>query len=420
MYRRERFNYTHEDIQTIDRAANNMQDADYNQCFTLHELNRAIENLPTDKSCGADEIHNQFLLHLPRYFQQNLLGIFNKIWLTGNFPEDWKLALIIPILKENKNPLYPESYRPISLLSCISKVLEKMVNERLTYFLETNEKLRKTQFGFRIRKSTIDPIISIEHEIRKGLHKKHFTVLVFFDLKSAFDTVDHMYLLRTLAQIGIGGNMLTFIISFLTDRKIQVLLEDKLSEIYNINCGVPQGSILSPILFIILLSTLPINIIPVSSNELADDIAFSYTANTIESADMAMQDAINRFSTWCKELKLTINVQKTQCMCFTTKRDENYNPITPQLTLDGVEIESVPTYKYLGVTLDAPYLTWKPHIAILKAEAMRRVNIIKVLANTKWGADSDTLLRINEALCRSKIAYGCQALLTASKTNLDH
>ena len=105
-------------------------------------------------------------------------------------------------------------------------------------------------------------------------------------------------------------------------------------------------------------------------------------------------------------------------MTFTTKKDEDHNPITSQLTLDGVDIESVTTYKYLGVTLDAPYLTWKPHITLLKSEAMKRVNIIRALTSTSWGADRDSLLKINEALCRGKIAYGCQALLTASETNL--
>ena len=419
MYRREAYNYLHEDIQLIDRTANGMQDEAYNSRFTLHELNDAIEALNPDKACGSDEIHNQFLLHLPWYLRNQLPGIFNRIWRSGHFPDEWKLALVIPILKQNKNPQLPESYRPISLLSCLSKLMEKMVNDRLTYIVESRNKLRQTQFGFRIRRSCIDPIIAVEHEIRKGLYKKQFTVLVFFDLKSAFDLVDHIYLLKTLAEIGIGGNMLSFLISFLTDRKIQVLLEDKFSEIYEINCGVPQGSILSPLLFILLLTTLPVNIWPVSSKELADDIVFSVTADTIQLADMYMQDAIDRFSTWCKNLKLIINIQKTKCMCFTTKKDENFDPITPQLKLDGVDIESVSTYKYLGVILDAPYLTWKPHINMLKTDCMKRLNILRALAGTKWGADRENLLKINEALCRSKIAYGCQALLTASNSNLN-
>ncbi|CAL4145127.1 unnamed protein product, partial [Meganyctiphanes norvegica] len=131
MYRREQFNYLHEDIQIIDRAANSMQNEQYNSRFTLHEMENAIESLKPDKSCGKDEMHNQFLLHLPRNGQMQLLGIFNRIWRSSQFPDEWKLALIIPILKENKNPQLPASYRPISLLSCISKLMESMVNERL-------------------------------------------------------------------------------------------------------------------------------------------------------------------------------------------------------------------------------------------------------------------------------------------------
>ncbi|CAL4066066.1 unnamed protein product, partial [Meganyctiphanes norvegica] len=128
---------------------------------------------------------------------------------------------------------------------------------------------------------------------------------------------------------------------------------------------------------------------------------------------MMMQDAIERFAIWCKNLKLSINVQKTKTMCFTTKRDN-----TPILKLDNTEIECVKTYKYLGVIFDAPYLTWKPHINMVKYECMRKLNILRALSGTSWGADRENLLKIYEAICRSRINYGCPAFLTASDTNL--
>ena len=172
----------------------------YNREFHYHEIKNAINNLPTDKACGLDYVHNQFLLNLPQNKRQILLGIYNKLWKEGKVPDEWKIGLIIPILKPGKEAEIAKSYRPISLLSCLSKLFEKMVADRLTYLIETNNLLSPTQSGFRIRRSTIDPIIALEHEIRKTLVTKKTTIVVFFDLTSAFDSVDHIILLKTLVQ----------------------------------------------------------------------------------------------------------------------------------------------------------------------------------------------------------------------------
>ncbi|CAL4145460.1 unnamed protein product, partial [Meganyctiphanes norvegica] len=220
-------------------------------------------------------------------------------------------------------------------------------------------------------------------------------------------------LLKTLAELGIKGRMLSWIISFLSNRKIQVILEDQLSSIYAINTGVPQGSILSPILFIILLCTLP-ELIPVISKEFADDIVFSITADTLEDAELKMQDAIERLLEWCNKIKLTLQPTKTKVMCFTKKADK-----TPRLTLEGSEIEVVQTFKYLGMTLDAPTLTWGAHINMLKSECMARINIMRALAGTTWGANRECQLKIYNAMIKSKIAYGSQVLISASQSNLD-
>ena len=258
----------------------------------------------------------------------------------------------------------------------------------------------------------MEPIIDIEHKIRKGLQEKNVTIIVFFDLKAAYDSIDHTYLLSTLAEKGIKGRMFRWIRNLLSNRKIQVAIEDVLSSEQEINNGVIQGSGISTILFDIIMSTIP-EVEPITSDEFADDIAFCVTADTLEEAELLMQDAIERFSLWCKKLKLIINVQKTKAMCFTTKRTN-----TPVLSLDGVDIEVVKTFRYLGVIFDAPYLTWKPHITMLKDKCHEKLNILKALSTTSWGADRQSLLRINEALSRSKIAYGCPAVLTASDTNL--
>ena len=154
MFRIYAYTVDHQVVQIIDRAANAFQDESYNARFVLKEIKDTIHHLNANKSCGADYVHNQFLIHLPETKIMQLLGIFNRIWRSGDIPTEWKLGLIIPILKPGKDPLLPGSYRPISLLSCLSKLMEKMVYDRLIYILETRNLLSPTQFGFRIRRCT--------------------------------------------------------------------------------------------------------------------------------------------------------------------------------------------------------------------------------------------------------------------------
>ena len=411
-----RFDYTLEDLKTIDAAANDQSYQDYNELFTLHELQDTIDELKSESAYGDDEIHNGFLKHLPPYKSTDLLGILNRIWRFGEYPITWKLALIIPILKPGKDPHYPASYRPISLLSCLSKVMDKMVCQRLTFHLESNNLLSKSQYGFRSRRSTIDPILSLDHRIREGLVNRKVVIVVFFDIKSAFDSVNHIQLLKTLTNMGVKGNMLTWLINFLSDRKIQVILEDKKSDVYNINKGVPQGSGISPLLFIALLTALPITF-PLLSEEFADDLAFCITYDDMETAMGMMQDSIRRLEAWCRDKKLTLNPAKTKCMCFTrfTKPEDN----TPRLFLGNEEIEVVKTFKYLGMVMDAPNLTWNVHLNKLRDDCNARLSIMRAFTGTTWGADRDCLLKIYIALIRSKLAYGSQALLAASPTNLN-
>ncbi|CAL4075705.1 unnamed protein product, partial [Meganyctiphanes norvegica] len=170
---------------------------------------------------------------------------------------------------------------------------------------------------------------------------------------------------------------------------------------------------MSPMLFIILLCTLPNNLTPIIPEEFADDIAFAVTADTLEDAEEKMSDAIERFMEWCRKTKLKIQTQKTKCMCFTKKLEK-----TPRLYLEGTEIEVVRVFKYLGMLLDAPNLTWGPHINMIKSQCMARINIMRALSGTSWGANRECQLKIYNTMIKSKMAYGSQLLISASPSNL--
>ncbi|CAL4243011.1 unnamed protein product, partial [Meganyctiphanes norvegica] len=166
---------SNEEDEILTEAKSQNINQHFNSRFTMKELTTCINELPPNKATGEDEVHNMFLKKLPTAKQQELLGMINHSWTTGEIPETWKNSLIIPILKPTKEPTDPNSYRPVSLISCVSKTIEKMVNKRLYWHLESNNSFSETQCGFRKKRSTEDILIGLEHQIRSSLINKKST-----------------------------------------------------------------------------------------------------------------------------------------------------------------------------------------------------------------------------------------------------
>ena len=398
----------------INEAKNENRDMDYNTRFTMKELQECIDSLPSDKTTGEDEIHNKFLKNLPIVKKHELLGIINRSWRNSEIPSSWTNSLIIPIGKPGKDPTNPESYRPISLLSCLGKVMEKMINSRLSWLLEKNNTLSQTQCGFRKKRSTEDLLVKIEHQVRTTLVNKNIMISIFFDLKQAFDTISHDHLLLKMASSGIKGNMLSWTEKFLKNRTYQVAVEDKISNKLEMKRGVPQGSCLSPTFFNVMVSDIP-HVNYIFTSEFADDLAISATADNLPELERNLNQAIRELEHWATKWNLQFNPAKTMAMCFTQRR----NLQLPTLKILNEDIRYVQTFKYLGLTLDAPFLTWKAHIDDLTIQANQRLNIMRALAGTSWGAERELLLRIYTTYVRPKILYGATAFTSASETRLD-
>ena len=202
-------------------------------------------------------MHNAFLFHLPKAHHSALLALFNQSFRLAELPHKWEMALIIPIPKPQKDPGQLSSYRPISLLSCVGKLTERLLHDHLTWHLESKECFLPHQFGFRPGLSTIDALMPLEHEIQMALRSGQVLIAVYFDLKGAFDQADHSGILHKLAQSGIRGRMLRWLQAYLTGRSFRVSVAGSLSSAHLTRSGVPQGSILSPLLFNVLLQDLP-------------------------------------------------------------------------------------------------------------------------------------------------------------------
>ena len=185
-----------------------------------------------------------------------LLDIYNYIWQTGDFPECWNEAIVIPIPKPGKDHSDPNNYRPISLTSCVCKTLERMINDRLVWYLEHNNILSEIQCGFRKSKSTVDHLVRLEPFIRDAFLNKQEVVSIFFDLEKAYDTTWKHGILKDLHEAGLRGRMPIFIPKFLENRNFRVRLGSILSDPFEQEMGVPQGSILSVTLFSLKINSL--------------------------------------------------------------------------------------------------------------------------------------------------------------------
>ncbi len=224
-----------------------------NITFTKTELNRSLRK--TKKSApGMDQICYLMINHLSELSKDVLLKMYNKIWEEGKLPQSWKEAVIVPIRKPGKDCTNPGNYRPIALTSNVGKIMEKMVNERLMYHVENNTFFSKYQSGFRRGRNTMDPAVCLEHEIRKAQINRESVVTVFFDIEKAYDMMWREGLLIKLCKLGIKGQMYRWINNFLSGRAIKVRIGNSYSEKFVIENGTPQGSIVSPLLFSIMIN----------------------------------------------------------------------------------------------------------------------------------------------------------------------
>ena len=387
---------------------------EYNSLFNITELKDAIA-VSKDTATGPDDIHYQMLKHLPETALDTLLHIFNGIWTTGVFPESWRLATVIPIPKPGKDHAEPTNYRPIALTSCLCKTLERMINKRLVWYLESNNLITKFQSGFRAERSTNDNLVRLETFIRDAFIKREHVVAVFFDLEKAYDTTWRYGILKDLHNFGMKGRLPNFINSFLEDRTIQVRVGSTLSDLYDQEQGVPQGAILSTTLFNVKLNDI-INSLDykTDSSLYVDDFCICFRSKNMRTIERHLQQCLNRIEDWATRNGFKFSKSNTQCVHFCQQRKIHNDPA---LYIYRSQIAVVAESKFLGAIFDRK-LSFIPHIKYVKAKCLKALNLLKVLSHTSWGADRITLLHLYRSLIRSKLDYGSIVYGSARKSYL--
>lgn len=376
--------------------------------ISMLELTRAMANLK-NTSPGVDNVMNIFLKKLPKCALEMFLDMYNTSLITGYIPPSWKTGIVCPILKPNKDPSLVNSYRPITLLSCIGKLIERIIQKRLEYFLESNFVFPVSQSGFRRGGSTIDVLAAIVHNVRKTFEKKEYCIIVYIDLQSAYDCVWHDGLLCKLKKLNICPILLYWLFNYLKDRNICVRVGAELSESTPLRRGLPQGAALSPLLFNVMLHDLPQSA-NVKVLSYADDITLLSKAATLEEAKRNMQSYLDDLVDWLAQWKFIVNPQKCSYQIFTKKR----NIPNIDLSLNNQRIMEVNQQRVLGIIMDSPKLTMNQHISNLKLECKRRINVMRAISSNKWGASRVMLRRVYISFIRSKMEYGCITFLELS------
>ena len=343
------------------------------------------------------------LKHLPLTCQPVLTSIFNKVWEYGTFPPAWREATVIPIPKPGKDHSDPINYRPIALTSCLCKTMERMVNDRLVWYLESNYLITDYQCGFRHRRCTQDHLIRLEAYIRDAFVKREHVVAVFFDLEKAYDTTWKYGILKDLHDFGMRGRLPSFISCFLKDRHFQVRVGSTLSSLHDQEMGVPQVSILSVTCFSIKINSI---VKSIKSNIMCslyvDDFLVAFRSKQMATIERQLQLNLNNLNKWSVENGFKFSKSKTVCMHFCHLRNLHHDP---ELTIDNTPIKVVKETKFLGLIFDSK-LSFIPHITMLKTKCLKSLNLLKVVSKMGWGGDTTVLLNLYRAITRSRLDYG--------------
>lgn len=387
----------------------------YNDAITMMEVSTCLR-MTVDSSPGVDGITYGMLKNVDSSLLSLIHKLFNLIYTHHVFPSRWRLAVVVPIVKPGKDPKLASSYRPISLTCCLCKLLEKIINYRLMWFLESGNFINATQSGFRRNRSTIDNLVALESDIQEAISDRRHSLAVFFDLKKAYDTAWRQGILCNLFDYGMRGHLPIFIRNFLCNRSIRVRVGGSLSEAFQLQDGVPQGSVLSCTCFLIAINHITDGISPnVTAHVYVDDLVIYSSGRSSALLERRLQTAITSVCRWANNVGFTFSSEKTVALHICRKH--NCPKIAANLTLNGSPIRSVDSYRYLGVTFDSS-LTWRPHILALKRSCSKGLSLLKHLTHRHWGADRVALLRLYIMLIKPKLDYGVEAYSSASPSLL--
>ncbi|ETO12526.1 hypothetical protein RFI_24849 [Reticulomyxa filosa] len=380
--------------------------------ITEEEVIEAIRHVSAYKSQGPDNIHNLMLKNGGQSLINSLVLLFGWSYKIGYFPKAWKIANIVAIPKPDRDPTICKNYRPISLLSCVGKLMERIITMRLTKYLNENQMLHQSQAGFQSWHNTSELLLRISESIHTSFDKNGVTYAAMLDISAAYDSVWRDGLrFKMRHEFKLHGRLYWWIDSFLSERVGQVVLNGISSSIYNFDTGVPQGSSLSPLLFLLYINDISQEVHePIQCGMFADDVALWTSIYTSKMKEMdnqlqLLQQSLDGILLWASKWKLLLSPEKSQCITFRKKNKRNYPLLS--LHLGDAKIPETNKVKYLGLIMDS-HLTYKEHVNYVYGKASRKLGYLTFLCSYKGIRPSMNVYNLlYKTIIRPNLEYAC-------------
>lgn len=401
--------------------------------FTMDELTTSLKKQATGKAVGPDELPVEAVMHMSKKAKMFLLEAMNKSYVTGDVPQIWRRGYIIPLLKKLKSVKEMNSYRPVTLTSQISKIMERMIARRILFAIEPN--LHHTQYGFRRGRSTVDALMEIVDEIVRAFDRyepydrtdgngtsytfqRALTVMI--DFTSAFDTIGHRAVLEQLRKLGCGEHELRWVHSFISGRQGSVRVNEVTSAWTNFESGVPQGTVLGPLLFIVAINDLLASLTRagIKNSAFADDLTLVTRDVSVNKCISLMQKGLDVIDDWTSRSCMTVNLKKTYGILFThTTNASRFDTYDKELTYKGVVInihdpsKAPPTMegsRLLGIHFDR-HLLFYQQVKKIKSGIILARQAVRCLSGKEFGAQRKMLCRFHETFARSRALNAVEA-----------
>ena len=386
----------------MDFMSNQQLNSIFLNPITSEEIILEINKLNSSKAVGPFSIPINILKLTKDIISKPLEIIFNSSLLNGIVPDSFKIARIIPIHKKGST-ISLDNYRPISLLSLFNKLLEKLMFKRINKFISKHNILHNKQFGFRSKHSALHAILSITDKIQTAVEDGYYSCGIFLDLSKAFDTVNHSILLQKLEYYGFRGVAHNWLKSYLDNRKKFVTVGSISSGLLNISCGVPQGSVLGPLLFLLYINDIQNSTRILDFHLFADDSNLFYANKSLLTLETIVNKEISHVYQWLCANKLSLNVEKSNYIIFhPAQKRVNYQV---KVSLNGQILKQEIYTTYLGVVIDC-HLNWKAHISKVSKKIKRNIGAI---SRVRHFVDSNILINLYYSLVYPYLIYGLVA-----------
>ena len=354
------------------------------------------------KSAGLDNIPNKLLKIAAEVVAPSLTKIFIQSIITGTFPEEWKEARVSPLYKNGaKND--PSNYRPISVIPTVSKIYEKIIYDQLYDYLNTHNLLTHCQSGFRSFHSTLTTLLEATNDWSVNIDNGMLNGVVFIDLKKAFDTIDHEILLLKLSNYGVDSTSLKLFESYLTNRSQKCKVNGELSNSSPLTCGIPQGSSLGPLLFLIYINDLPNCLDMAQPRMFADDTSVSYASASLDEIQNVINSELKNLNSWLIANRLSLNITKTEFMIIGSRQRMNATQNDIAIRMRDREINRADVVKSLGMHIDR-HLSWSEHIHKISKKISSAIGALK---RARPFISCKTAVQVYTALIQPHFDYCC-------------